>query len=260
MKTQDYLLEQMNWPTIKEKIDAGMDTVIICTASVEQHGYHLSELTDTLIGQATALLVAEKLGNALVAPVIRPGLSEHHIAMAGSITLRPEVYRGIIEDYVTSYKIHGFKKLVIFSSHGGNFNENERIVKALKEMHPDMQFSSALSLMDLIGLMAQFEKKYGLVEGSTGHGGAMETSVMLHIAPDQVDMDKATPGYIGTLTEDVLNKLFKNGIAGVTEVGILGDPRQAKAEWGEYFLNLLSDEIVKVVKEDFSLVIEKVLD
>jgi creatinine amidohydrolase/Fe(II)-dependent formamide hydrolase-like protein len=80
----------------------------------------------------------------------------------------------------------------------------------------------------------------------------METSVMLHIAPDQVDMDKATPGYIGPMTEDALNKLFKNGIVGITEVGIWGDPRQAKAEWGEYFLHLLSDEIVKVVNEDFS--------
>jgi creatinine amidohydrolase len=251
MKTQEYLLEHMNWPTIKEKIKAGMDTVIICTASVEQHGHHLSELTDTVIGQATGLLVAEKLGNALVAPVIRPGLSEHHIPMAGSLTLRPEVYRGIIEDYVTSYKKHGFKKVIIFSSHGGNFTENEQIVKNLQEMHPEMQFSSALTLMQLMNLMKQFEKKYGLGEGSTGHGGAMETSVMLYIAPDQVDMEKATPGYIGPMTEDVLDNLFKNGIVGLTEVGILGDPRQAKAEWGEYFLELLSDEIVKIVHKDF---------
>ncbi|HWO75272.1 MAG TPA: creatininase family protein [Bacillus sp. (in: firmicutes)] len=252
MKTKDYLLEHMNWPTVKEKIEDGMDTVIICTASVEQHGFHLSELTDTVIGQAVALLVAEKLGNALVAPVIRPGLSEHHIPMAGSLTLRPEVYRGIIEDYVTSYKKHGFKKVIIFSSHGGNFNENEKIVQNLKEMHPEMQFSSALSLMQLMDLMAQFEKKFGLVEGSCGHGGAMETSVMLHIAPDQVDMTKATPGYIGPMTGDVLNKLFNNGIVGITEVGILGDPIKAKAEWGEYFLELFSDEIVKAVHKDFN--------
>ncbi|MCM3730380.1 creatininase family protein [Fictibacillus nanhaiensis] len=251
MKTHEYLLEQMNWPTVKEKIEAGMDTVIVCTASVEQHGYHLSELTDTVIGQATGLLVAEKLGNALVAPVIRPGLSEHHIPMAGSLTLRPEIYRGIIEDYVTSYKKHGFKKVIIFSSHGGNFTENEKIVKNLREMHPEVQFSSGLTLRQLLDLMAQFEKKYGLVEGSTGHGGAMETSVMLHIAPEQVEMDKATPGYIGQMTDDVLDNLFRNGIVGITEVGILGDPRQAKAEWGEYFLELLSDEIVKVVHQDF---------
>jgi creatinine amidohydrolase len=251
MKTHEYLLEHMNWPTVKEKIEAGMDTVIICTASVEQHGYHLSELTDTVIGQATGLLVAEKLGNALVAPVIRPGLSEHHIPMAGSLTLRPEIYRGIIEDYVTSYKKHGFKKVIIFSSHGGNFTENEKIVKNLREMHPEVQFSSGLTLRQLLDLMAQFEKKYGLVEGSTGHGGAMETSVMLHIAPEQVEMDKATPGYIGQMTDDVLDNLFRNGIVGITEVGILGDPRQAKAEWGQYFLELLSDEIVKIVHQDF---------
>ncbi|TLS36781.1 creatininase family protein [Pseudalkalibacillus caeni] len=251
MSNREYLLEQMNWPTIKEKIEAGMDTVIICTASVEQHGHHLSELTDTVIGQEVALRVAEKLGNALVSPVIRPGLSEHHMPMAGSITLRPEIYRGIIEDFVTGYKSHGFKKIIIFSSHGGNFNENEKIVKELKEVHPDIQLSSALSLTRLMELMAQFEKKYGLVEGSCAHGGAMETSVMLHIAPNQVDMDKAKAGYVGPMTEEVLNKLFNQGIVGITEVGIMGDPTKAKAEWGEYFLDLFSDEIVKAVRDEF---------
>ncbi|WP_416144641.1 creatininase family protein [Planococcus koreensis] len=164
------MLEHMDWATIKEKIDSGVDTVIICTASVEQHGYHLPELTDTLIGQAVAIRAAEKLGDAVVAPVIRPGLSNHHMPMAGSLTLRPEVYRGILEDYVTSYKKHGFKKIIIFSSHGGNFNENEKIVKSLQELNPDIHFSSALTLRQLLDLMAQFEKKYELVEGSTGHG------------------------------------------------------------------------------------------
>lgn len=252
MKTNEYLLEQMSWPVIKEKIEKGMNTVIICTASVEQHGYHLSELTDTVIGQATALRTAEKLGDALVAPVIRPGLSEHHIPMAGSITLRPEVYRGIIEDYVTSYKKHGFKKVIIFSSHGGNFAENEKIVENLRQDHPEMQFSTGLSLMQLMALLGQFEKKYGLAEGSTGHGGAMETSVMLHVAPEQVDMEKATPGYIGKMTEEKLDSLFENGIVGITEVGIIGDPREAKAEWGEYFLELFSDEIIKAAEKDFN--------
>lgn len=242
----------MDWATIKEKIDSGVDTVIICTASVEQHGYHLPELTDTLIGQAVAVHVAEKLGNAVVAPVIRPGLSDHHMPMAGSLTLRPEVYRGILEDYVTSYKKHGFNNIIIFSSHGGNFNENEKIVQNLKELNPDIRFSSALTLRQLLDLMAQFEKKYGLVEGSTGHGGAMETSVMLHIAPDLVDMDNATPGYIGPMTDEALEKMFENGIVGLTEIGTLGDPRQAKAEWGADFLELFSDEIVKAVRSDWN--------
>lgn len=241
----------MDWKTIKGKIESGMDTVIICTASVEQHGFHLPELTDTLIGEAVALRTAEKMGNALVAPVIRPGLSDHHLPMSGSLTLRPEIYRGIIEDYLASYKRHGFKRAVIFSSHGGNFNENESLVKNLREIHPDMQISSALTLRQLLDLMLQFEQKYDLAEGSTGHGGAMETSVMLHIAPELVDMKKAEPGYIGPLTDEALGKLFKEGIIGLTDVGILGDPRPAKAEWGEYFLEVFSDAVIQAVEKDF---------
>ncbi|WP_246943824.1 hypothetical protein [Bacillus pinisoli] len=58
-----------------------------------------------------------------------------------------------------------------------------------------------------MGLMTQFEKKYGLVEGSCGHGDAMENSVTLHIAPDQMNMEKAIPGYVDPMTDEVLTDL-----------------------------------------------------
>jgi creatinine amidohydrolase len=249
MKKYDYFMEYMNWPTIRAKIDAGADTVIICTASIEQHGYHLSESTDPILGEAMALRVAEKLGNTLVAPIIRPGLSEHHMPMAGSITLRPEIYRGIIEDYVTSLKRHGFKQFVYFSSHGGNFSEDEKIYESLKVQHPDLTFIRPLSFEGLVGLMMAFEKTYGLPAGSCGHAGAFETSVMLLEAPDQVQMSKAAPGYVGIVTPDVAQKMFVNGIVGLTEVGVLGDPRAAKAAYGNAFLEKVTDEMVEKIRK-----------
>ena len=75
-----YLLEEMTWPEIKAQMEAGKRTVIIMAASIEQHGPHLAEATDTILGYAEAIDLAERLGNAFVAPVIRPGLSEHHMA------------------------------------------------------------------------------------------------------------------------------------------------------------------------------------
>ena len=57
-----------------------MDTVIVCAASNEQHGPHLAENTDYEIGRAVYQSAAEKLGNTLVAPIIRPGLSAHTCA------------------------------------------------------------------------------------------------------------------------------------------------------------------------------------
>ena len=63
MKT--YLLEEMTWTEIREAVEQGADTVIICAASVEQHGPALPENTDTILGYAEASDLAKRLGNAL---------------------------------------------------------------------------------------------------------------------------------------------------------------------------------------------------
>ena len=86
-------MEDLSWAEIKEAMDQGFDTVLICAGSHEQHGPHLAEGTDYIIGRALCGQVVRRIGHALVAPVIRPGLSVHHMNHPGSLTLRPEVFR-----------------------------------------------------------------------------------------------------------------------------------------------------------------------
>lgn len=59
------LLEELSWPEVQEALDAGVRTVVIVAASVEQHGPHLPTMTDAAIGQAVGERVARKLGRAL---------------------------------------------------------------------------------------------------------------------------------------------------------------------------------------------------
>ena len=92
------LLEEMAWPEIKAALENGMRTVIVFAGAVEQHGPHLAEITDAARARAEAIDLAERLGDALVAPVIRPGISEPHMSMPGTISLRPEVFKGLMED------------------------------------------------------------------------------------------------------------------------------------------------------------------
>lgn len=120
MKT--YLLEEMTWPEIQAAMKNGCDTVVIYAASIEQHGPALPEMTDTILGYAAASDLAKRLGNALAAPLIRPGLSAHHMCFPGSITLRPETFRAVVEDYISAYVHHGFRTIVLASSHGGQFS------------------------------------------------------------------------------------------------------------------------------------------
>jgi creatinine amidohydrolase len=121
MDQPEVLLERMTWQEIGAAIAAGKTTAIIVAGSSEQHGPHLPEGTDAMIGEGLGVRLARKLGNALVAPVIRPGCSDHHLAFPGTVSIAADVLEAIIDGYIASLRRHGFKRFFIFSSHGGNF-------------------------------------------------------------------------------------------------------------------------------------------
>jgi creatinine amidohydrolase len=244
MIKRDYQLKYMSWPQIKNKIDSGDDTVIIVLASTEQHGLHLAECTDEVIGLGFACGLADRLKNALVAPPIIPGLSEHHLALPGSLSLRKEVFRGIAKDYVDCYIRHGFKKFIFISSHGGNMEETKLIVEEMQTAYPDRLFINTLSLEFLIKLFSSFEKQYNMPLGSCGgHACAFETSVMLYLEPELVNMEKARAGFVGIPDKTLLDNMFNYGIVGISEIGVIGDPTLATAELGEIFFNAVLEEM-----------------
>lgn len=244
------LLEEMSWMEIRDAMNKGMKTVIIFTASVEQHGPHMAEITDTVLGYQSALDLAKRLGNALVAPVIRPGLSEHHMGLPGSITLRPEVFTGIVEDYISAYVRHGFETIIVASSHGGNFKAVEQIVADQSRKYPNVKIISGFALSDLMALIEALEKEEGLPPGACGgHACAWETSEMLLFEPEMVNMEKAVCGFLGKVTNDVLQKFFDHGVLAVTETGILGDARAANRERGARYFKALQDKQEAVIRE-----------
>ena len=107
MNGENLQLRYMTWPEIKEKKENNYDTIIISLGAMEQHGLHLPECTDETIGTGLACGLAKKIKNSLVAPTIIPGLSTHHMSFPGSLTLRPHIFKGVVEDYISSYYHHG---------------------------------------------------------------------------------------------------------------------------------------------------------
>ena len=158
-------MEELSWTDIKTAMEEGVDTVIICAASHEQHGPHLAESTDAIIGAAMCEQAAGRLGNALVAPIIRPGLSVHHMNHPGSLTLRPEVFRGLVEDYVECYVRHGFDKIVLVSSHGGNYGVLREVAGEMQRKHPDQKIICPLSLNTFLEVCDRAERRYGYEQG-----------------------------------------------------------------------------------------------
>jgi creatinine amidohydrolase len=247
------LLEEMSWPEIREAMDNGMKTVIIFAGSVEQHGPHMAEITDTVLGYQSAIDLAKRLGNALVAPVIRPGLSEHHMPLPGTITLRPEVFIGIVEDYIAAYVRHGFNTIIIASSHGGNFKTLTQIVEDQAKKYKDVRIVGGFALSDMIILLKTLEQDDGLPLGTYGgHSCAWETSEMLFFAPQFVNMDKAECGFLGEVTDDLLQKFFAEGILSISGNGIMGDASPSDAERGARLFKALQDRQEQVVRENLA--------
>jgi len=234
-------IEEMSWPEVRAALDSGCDTVIICAASSEQHGPHMAESTDAVIGAAQSEALAKRLGCALVAPVIRPGLSDHHMALPGSVSLRPETFKMLLEDYVSAFVRHGFKNIVLLSSHGGNFAAVAKAAEELAKKY-SAKIVSGIPIEALVGLLVEQEEAAGLPKASCGgHACAWETSVMLYLRPDLVNMDMAAQGFIGKVDKALTERLFKEGIVAMSPTGIIGDARYATPELGKLFFNGLVD-------------------
>src|SRR4051794_5539914 len=114
-------LERLAWPEIDEAGRGGKDTGILLAGSIEQDGPHLPCETDCYYGLEMALRAARRLGNVMVAPVVRPGCSQHHLGFSGTVSLPPELLVAVIAEHLRCLMDCGFSRIVLTSSHGGNF-------------------------------------------------------------------------------------------------------------------------------------------
>ena len=250
MKT--ILLEEMSWPQIKAAMEAGYKTVLIAAGSIEQHGPHLPEGTDSMLGYSFGEGVARELGNTLVAPTIRPGLSEHHMAFPGSLTLRPSTFMALMEDYVDCYIRHGFENIIILPTHGGNFNAVDEFIAGAPKKYPNTKIVCGFDFEIMTKLSAHSAKESEFPPNVAGaHAGATETSSMLHFYPHLVDMSVAEEGFVGDFSE-VRDEMFKNGMKAITKNGILGDARPANVEHGRKSAERLFKVCAEVVRERLS--------
>jgi len=243
-------MEDMNWPDIKAKIENGYTTAVFAIGSTEQHGPHLPLITDSLIGDVIALKVAEKLEYALQAPTIRIGLSEHHLAFPGTISLKPDTLKAVINDFVDSLKTHGFKTIILLPSHGGNFATVGKVVEELRQKHPELKIIGFTDLQAFVDAMIAYSEEYGVSAYDAGaHAGESETSFILALAGNLVQPDRYAPGYLGPLGEKEIKIIFEQGMPALSKRGVLGDPTTATTEKGKVYIEKMADFVVRELKK-----------
>jgi creatinine amidohydrolase len=227
------VLDRMSWPEVKAELEAGRETVVVAFGATEQHGPHLPLATDALLGDHLALLIAERL-DAFVAPTVRVGCSEHHLAFPGTLSISEETFHAVVADLVRSLARGGFRKIVLIPTHGGNFAPLAGAVEKLGAVE-GVEVRAVTDLGALFAIVQTGVDEYGVPVGEGGlHAGEWETSMLMAIHPDLVHPERGEPGYTGDLQE-ALGRVFTGGIEALSGNGVIGDPAQASAEHGERY-------------------------
>jgi len=194
--------------------------------ATEQHGPHLPLSTDTDVAVALCLALAAARDDVIVAPALPYGSSGEHAGFPGTISIGQAALEHLVVELVRS-ATDSFPHVVLVSAHGGNAEPLERAVERLRAESRDV----VLHLPSWPG---------------HPHAGRPETSMLLALTPERVDMTLAAPGNVGSL-EELWPKLRSGGVASVSANGILGDPTGANAPEGADLLESLATSLISAV-------------
>jgi creatinine amidohydrolase len=131
-------LARLSWSEVAE-LDRDRTVAVLPTAAVEQHGPHLPLDTDaflcTRVAEESAVR-ARRDGPVVVAPTLPYGSSTHHMAFAGTLTLRPVTFLAAVDELCGSFVEHGFRRLLVVNGHGGNSALAREAVQQLANRAP----------------------------------------------------------------------------------------------------------------------------
>jgi creatinine amidohydrolase len=218
------VLAHTTWPEVPSD-----GLVVVPVGSIEQHGPHLPFDTDTVIATAVARGVVDRLGAGMLAPALCYGSSGEHQAFRGTASIGTEVLGMVVLELVRSLRTW-CERVVLVNAHGGNIAALAATVRQLRaEGHDVAWVACATEVVDL-------------------HAGRTETSLMLHLDPARVRLDRAEAGDCRPIAE-LLPALIAGGVAAVSPNGVLGDPAGASAAEGVAVLGAMVDEICALVTD-----------
>ncbi len=240
-------LQTSSWPEVDAYLERSK-AIVIPIGSTEQHGPNGLIGTDAICPEVIASHAATQT-DMMIAPTFNVGCAQHHMAFAGSMTLRPSTMIAVIYDWVLSLGQHGFDRIYFFNGHGGNIST---IQAAFAEIYADRSLArdganrgavkcKLVNWWDFKPVYKYCMDRYGEAHG--GHATPSEVAITQYAYPQatkQVEMHpKIAPGGRFTDAEDYRAK-FPDGRIG-------SDPSLADPKDGEKLVALSAEGLV----EDF---------
>lgn len=239
-------IEMMTHPEIYRAIhEEGKTVALVYNGGTEQRGPHAVLGGHTLMGRRIAVAIAEKLGNALVAPVLPFSPTGVDPMLPGSVSLPAPLFSQVNEAVVDSLVTDGFKSVILMGDHGGGQKELEELATRL-----DTKYAPKGAHVYYCGDVyrkanAEFDEwleKEGYPAST--HGGIPDTSLMMYLGGDAwIRKDQIVAGDpVPPPGErpDRSKMKVKNGV--------MGDPRPSTPELGKRLFDLKVDDAVKQIQ------------
>jgi creatinine amidohydrolase len=254
MPQRPFILNELTWKTVR---DERYDVAVLPWSATEAHNYHLPYSTDNIETEEIAARAAENAwrqgAKVVVLPVVPFGVNTGQLDIPLCINMNPSTQALVLHDVATSLAGQGIPKLVILNGHGGN-----DFRQIIRELQPQVSiFLCAINWYHVVDAKAFFSDL-------GDHAGELETSVMLHVAPERVrPLSEAGPGKARRWKIAA----FREGWAWaprrwrqVTDDTGVGNPAAATAEKGKRYVEAvtakIADFLVELARADTSKMYE----
>jgi creatinine amidohydrolase/Fe(II)-dependent formamide hydrolase-like protein len=241
--------EMMTWPEVKHALEQGKTTALVYNGGTEQRGPQNVNGGHTLMGHATVIAIAEKLGNAIAAPVMPFSVNRASATLPGTIGLTGEIFAAVNERVTEELITTGFKNVVLMGDHGGGQSELGQVAKKLSEKYAGK--GVRVVYCDEVYSKANGDFDKWLAENgypASSHAGIPDTSEMLYLGGDK-----------GWVRKDEIPKALGDPVGGRGAArdpnaqrinnGISGDARRSTAELGKRIFDMKVDYAVRQIHE-----------
>ena len=238
-------LEELTWTELRDLIRSGTTTIIIPVGGVEQSGPDMALGKHDVRARALSERIARALGHTLLAPVVAyvPEGSTSpptaHMRFPGTITVPPDVFRRTVESAAASFKLHGFRNIVLLGEHGGYQGDLAAVAATLKRewagtparacFVPDYYRAATTDFYPVL-------KDHGYAAAEIGtHAGVADTSLTMAVDPRAVRGDA-----------------LKRGVDLDAAHGVYGEPQRSNAEMGRLAADSIVERSVAAIKADIA--------
>ena len=237
-------LEDLTWMEAEKALKDYEVALIALGARTKEHGPHLLLKNDYLLAEYFMKRAAAELP-IVILPTLQYGYYPAFLEYPGSVSIGAETFKNVVMDICRSMGGHGIKKVYVLNT---GVSTVPPLEAAAKELAP---LGLTLRYLNILEVDKQLPSDLLKQEGGT-HADESETSMMLVIAPETVDMAKAVkdfdprPGRRG-LTRN------PEGTGNYSRTGIFGNPTLATKEKGKVIVEATVKEIVRQVRELIAL-------